>query len=204
MYLYPVWVRLWHFINAVLILVLIVSGIYMQFAGTDAPSLTGGFARAVRWHDISAIVLIISYICFIVGNLISGNGKNYIIRKKDIHPGMGRQLKYFIYGMFMGWKQPFPVTLQNKFNPLEKVIYLFIMYLALPLLILSGIVLMFPDMTIIRIFGTGMFIVTNILHIILGLIISLFLIIHIYFCTIGPKPGSLFRGIITGYYGGDE
>ena len=204
MYLYPLWIRLWHFVNAVLIIILIITGIIMQYTGSDDPSLTATFARAVRWHNTAAIILTFSYMGFVAGNIITGNGKNYKVSKKDLLTDMGKQLKYFLRGMFKHEKQPFPLSLENKFNPLEKVTYLFIMYLALPLLILSGIVLMFPDMTIIRIFGTGVFIVTDILHIILGLIISLFLIIHIYTCTIGPKPGSLFRGIITGYHEGDE
>lgn len=204
MYLYSKWVRLWHFVNALLIIILIISGMSMQFTGSDAPSLTGGFAGAVRWHNITAIVLIISYIGFVAGNIITGNGKYYRICKKDINTGIGRQMKYFIHGMFKNEDQPFPVTLENKFYPLQKVIYVLTMYLVLPLLIISGSVLMIPDMTIIRIFGPGMFIVMDIIHIILGLLISLFLIIHIYLCTIGPKPGSLFRGIITGFYGGDE
>jgi len=177
----------------------------MQFTGNDAPSLTGGFAKMVKWHNITAIMLIISYMGFIVGNIMSGNGKYYRINKRDIIPGIGRQLKYFLYGMYKNKNQPFPVTLENKFNPLQKVTYLLIMYFVLPLLIISGITLMIPDMTIIKNLGPDMFIFIDIIHIILGLLISLFLIIHIYCCTIsGAKPLSFFRGIITGYYTGDE
>ena len=176
----------------------------MQYAGTDNPMLTAGFAGAFRWHKIAAIFLTFSYMAFVSGNIISGNGKYYKISKKDLLSDLGKQMKYFLWGMFKHKKQPFPVTLENKFNPLEKVTYLLIMYIALPLLILSGFILMFPDMTIIRIFGTGMFIITDIIHIILGFLISLFLIVHIYLSTTGPKPASLFRGIITGYHEGDE
>ncbi len=204
MYLYPIWVRLWHFINAVLILILIITGFSMIFAGSDTPSLTSGFAKAVRWHNTAAIILIISYLGFIIGNIISGNGKYYRIKKDDINTGIGRQLKYFFYGMYKNKKQPFPVTIENKFNPLQKLTYLLIMYFALPLLIISGIILLIPDMTIIKNLGPGMFILIDIIHIILGLLILLFLIIHIYSCTIGAKTLSLFRGIITGYYTGDE
>ena len=204
MYLYPLWVRLWHFINAVLILILIITGFSIWFAGSDTESLTSGYAKAARWHNISAIILIISYMGFVIGNVMSGNGKHYRIKKNDISPGIGRQLKYYLYGKYKNKKQPFPVTSENKFNPLKKVTYLLIMYLALPLLIITGIILLIPDIVFTENPGPGMYILIDILHIVLGLMISLFLIIHIYLCTIGTKSLSLIRGIITGYYTSDE
>jgi len=204
MYLYPVWVRLWHLLNAILIVILIVTGAVMQYAGSENPLLMAAFAGASRWHIIAAIILTISYLGFVIGNAVSGNCTYYRINEKNLFSDMGKQLKYFLWGIFRHEKQPFPVTVDNKFNPLQKVTYLLIMYFALPLLIISGLVLMIPDMTLIKLFGQGTYIVIDVLHIIQGLLISLFLIIHIYSCTIGPKPTSLFRGIITGFYGGDE
>ncbi len=204
MYLYPLWIRLWHFVNAILIIILIITGATMQFTSVDNSLLIAGYAGSVRLHDVAAIILTFSYIAFVTGNIISGNSKYYRIDGKNLLQDVGKQLKYFLWGMFRKEKQPFPVTTENKFNPLQKVTYFLIMYVTLPLLILSGIILLIPDMTIIRVFGTGMFIFTDILHIILGFMISLFLIIHIYCCAIGPKPGSLFRGIITGYLESEE
>lgn len=201
MYLYPLWVRLWHFINAVLILILIITGFSIWFAGSDTTSMTSGSSKAAGWHNFSAIVLMISYVVFIIGNVMSGNGKYYMIKKND---GIGRQLKYYLYTKYKNKEQPFPVTSENKFNPLKKVTYLIIMYLALPFVMITGIILLIPDMFFTENVGPGMYILVDILHIILGLIISLFLIIHIYLCTIGTKSLSLIRGIITGYYTGDE
>jgi thiosulfate reductase cytochrome b subunit len=34
----------------------------------------------------------------------------------------------------------------------------------------------------------------------MGFFLSIFMIIHVYTCTLGSKPTSLFRGIITGYH----
>jgi thiosulfate reductase cytochrome b subunit len=204
MYLYPLWIRLWHFVNAILIMILIFTGAVMQFADADHPLLTAGFAGSARLHDVAAIILTISYIIFVTGNFITGNSKYYKVSKKNLFSDLGKQMEYFLWGMFRKKKQPFPVTTDNKFNPLEKLSYRLIMYIALPLLIISGIIRLFPDLTIIKVLGTGMFIFTDMLHIILGFLVSVFLIIHIYCCTIGPKPGSLFRGIITGYRESEE
>jgi thiosulfate reductase cytochrome b subunit len=101
--------------------------------------------------------------------------------------------------MFRREKIPFPVTEDNKFNPLQKTTYLLVMYAALPLLIMSGIIMLFPDMKIIDLMGKGFYLFADILHIVTGFVISIFLVIHIYTCTITSKPGSVFRSIISGY-----
>jgi len=87
---------------------------------------------------------------------------------------------------------------------LQKVSYVVALYIAVPLLIVSGIGLFFPEITIVSIFGVSGLVLTDILHITMGFFLSIFLIIHIYTCTLGDKPTSLFRGIITGYHVSDH
>jgi len=204
MYLYPIWVRLWHVLNAVLIIILIITGLSMQYTGKQGYILVVGFATAVKWHNIAAIMLTFNYIVFVTGNVVTGNGKYYRISKKNFFSDLGKQLRYYSWGMFKKEKHPFPVTTERKFNPLQKVTYVLAMYVALPLLIISGLGLMFPEVTINRVFGVSGLILTDILHITLGFFISVFLVIHIYTCTLGSKPTSLFRGILTGYHESDE
>ena len=199
MYLYPVWIRLWHIVNAVLILLLILTGAMMLFTDNDNGLLISLFAASGRIHDSSAIILTVSYTVFVAGNIITGNGKYYRISRKDLLQGLWKQLRYFVWGMFRKEKPPFPVTMDDKFNPLEKITYFLIMYAALPLLIISGIIMLFPDMRIMDRLGASFFVFTNILHIILGFLMTIFLIIHIYVCTISPVPGSILRSIISGY-----
>jgi thiosulfate reductase cytochrome b subunit len=163
-----------------------------------------GFAGAVKWHNITAAMLIVNYIVFITANIITANGKYYRIGKKNFFSDLRKQLRYYSWGMFKGEKHPFPITTERKFNPLQKLTYVLAMYVALPLLIVSGLGLMFPEVTIRRIFGVNGLILTDILHITMGFFVSLFLIIHIYMCTLGSRPSSLFRGIITGYQESDE
>lgn len=204
MYLYPVWVRLWHVLNAVLIIILIITGISMQYTGDHDYALVVGFARAVKWHNIAAVILSFNYIFFVAGNIITGNGKYYRMSSRNFLPDLWKQLRYYSWGMFKGEKKPFPVTLERKFNPLQKVTYVLTMYAALPLIIISGIGLMFPEITVTRIFGVSGLILTDILHISMGFLVSVFLLIHLYTCTLGSKPFSLFRSIISGYHDSEE
>jgi thiosulfate reductase cytochrome b subunit len=200
MYLYPKWIRAWHVINAVLFLILIVTGLSMQYTDKENASYVVGFAKAVKWHNFAAIILTINYIIFVTGNLFTKNGKYYKISKKNFLEELVSQLKYYSWGMFKGEKHPFPVTEERKFNPLQKLTYVLAMYVAVPLLIISGIGLLFPEITITGFLGVSGLLLTDILHITMGFFLSIFMVIHIYTCTLGARPSSLFWGMISGYH----
>lgn len=204
MYLYPKWIRAWHVINSVLFLILIVTGLSMQYTDKENASYVVGFAKAVKWHNFAAIILTINYIIFVTGNLFTKNGKYYKIGKENFLEELVIQLKYYSWGMLKGGKHPFPVTEERKFNPLQKLTYVLAMYVAVPLLIISGIGLLFPEITITRFFGVSGLILTDILHITMGFFLSIFMMIHIYTCTLGAKPTSLFWGMISGYHRSEE
>lgn len=204
MYLYPKWIRAWHVINSVLFLILIVTGLSMQYTDKENASYVVGFAKAVKWHNFAAIILTINYIIFVTGNLFTKNGKYYKIGKENFLEEFVSQLKYYSWGMFKGEKHPFPVTEERKFNPLQKLTYVLAVYVAVPLLIISGIGLLFPGITITGFFGVSGLILTDILHITMGFFLSIFMMIHIYTCTLGAKPTSLFWGMISGYHRSEE
>jgi thiosulfate reductase cytochrome b subunit len=200
MYLYPIWVRLWHVINAILFIILIVTGLSMQYTDKQEYILVVGFARAVKWHNIAAILLTINFIIFVTGNIISENGRYYRISKKNFTSDLGKQMRFYSWNMFKGEKHPFPVTPDRKFNPLQKFSYVLAMYVAFPLLIISGLGLMFPETVINRFLGISGLLLTDILHITMGFFLTLFMIIHIYTCTLGARPSSLYKSMITGYH----
>ncbi|HOU03294.1 MAG TPA: cytochrome b/b6 domain-containing protein [Bacteroidales bacterium] len=199
MYLYPLWIRLWHLINALAVVILIVTGLSMFLAGNSATQLFDEASKAARWHNVSAAILTISYLFFVTGNIISENGKYYKIRKGTFFSDLTGQLKYYLCDMFRGKKDPFRATFEQKFNPLQKITYIVTMYIALPLLIISGVGLMLPEKTLNSLFGLNSLVVTDILHIIIGFFIVLFLAIHIFLSTLAPGSPSGLSGIITGY-----
>ena len=204
MYLYPKWLRAWHVINAILFLILIATGLSMQYTDKENVLYVVGFAKAVKWHNFAALLLTISYIIFVAGNLLTRNGRYYKVSRENFMEELVKQLKYYSFGMFKGEKHPYPVTEERKFNPLQKVTYVVAMYVAVPLLIISGVGLLFPEITITRFFGVSGLILTDILHITMGFFLSIFMVIHIYTCTLGARPTSLFWGMISGYHRSDE
>lgn len=196
-YFYPAWIRVWHLFNAILIILLIISGISMQYSDVDSPFMD--FNLAVSMHNTSGILLTVSYFVFVIGNIVSKNGKYYQMKFKGLGERLWKQSRYYAFGYFKGEEAPFPVNRNRKFNPLQKVAYVFTMYLALPLLFITGWALLFPEFILKEVFKVSGIFLTAQLHIVMGFLVSLFLIIHIYVSTMGKSPTSNFKSIATGW-----
>lgn len=199
-YLYPVWIRLWHISNAVLFLILIFTGISLQFAGKGGDVSLIRFDQAVAWHNVAAFILTASYVIYFIGNIITNNNKHYRIKKDTFMKDLIIQAKYYAFGMFKKEKHPFPVSEDSKFNPLQKISYVMAMYMGMPLLIISGFGLLFPELLLKQFFGVSGLVIADIVHISIGFILSVFMAIHIYTCTLGDKPSTLFKSMINGYH----
>ena len=198
LYLYPVWVRFWHWANAILCLLLILTGLSMQYSDPEYPIIR--FDWAVSIHDVSGIILIISYIIFLIGNIFTPNGSQYLFRIRGYFRNVTRQARYYAFGMFKGENPPFEITKNNKFNPLQRFSYVFIMYISMPVIIITGLMLLYPEYLLHGVFGTFALHTTDIIHVVLGFIVSLFFVVHVYFCSIGSRPLSNYRSMFTGYH----
>ncbi len=197
-YLYPIIIRIWHVINAVNFLLLVLTGISLHFS--DPANGLIPFAVSVAIHNTCAIIITFNYGIFLLGNLITGNGRYYRGWKTDMKHNLKPQLRYYLSGIFKKEKHPFPINHSRKFNPLQKLSYVLVMFVGMPLIIISGLGLMFPDIMVMNVFGISGMAMTDYLHYITGFVLSMFLLIHLYTCTLGRKPGTLFKSIINGYH----
>lgn len=202
LYLYPSIIRIWHFLNAVLIILLIISGLSMQYSDPMNPFMR--FDLAVSLHNIAGIILVFSYLLFIIANTISKNGRHYRIQLHGLTKRLSIQFRYYVFGIFKGEAAPFPVTKKMKFNPMQQVTYFIMMYIFIPLIFLTGLPMLFSGALIRQLLSENAYFVTDILHITVGFFLSLFTIIHVYFCTLGAKPYSNFKSIVTGYHEGNH
>lgn len=198
-YLYPIWIRIWHWTNALMFLVLIVTGLSMQYSSPDYPMIR--FDWAVSFHNISGVIVTISYLFFIVVNRFSFNRKYYRFKRKGFYNRLKKQFLFYTIGIFKNEPAPYPVSKKRKFNPMQKFSYLLVMYVGMPVLIITGLGLLYPEFIVPDISGISGIHLTDLIHIISGFILSIFMVIHIYFCTIGTKPLSNFKSMITGWHG---
>ncbi len=197
-YFYPVWLRIWHGINALGILVLIITGISMQ-SSVEASQILS-FNLIINLHNIAGIVVTLSYFIYFIGNLITPNGKFYIVKPKGFLKRPIQQAIYYAWGMFHGAKPPYPISEKRKFNPLQKYSYILVMYMAVPVVIVTGFALLFPEMIIDQVYTISGVFVTAIFHSVMGFFISVFLIIHLYIASIGKSPLENFKSIISGWH----
>jgi thiosulfate reductase cytochrome b subunit len=173
------WIKIWHWTNGILCVLLIITGLNMQYSGSSFVFID--FEGSVAIHNLCGILLTLSFIGFIMGNITSNNIAQYKIRFSELKKDLWIQARYYAFGIFKGEQEPYPVGNGVEFNPLQKVSYVIVMYFFVPMLIFTGIAMIFPEIIAESIFGFTGFFVIDILHVIIAFLVSVFLIIHIYF-----------------------
>lgn len=196
-YFYPGWLRIWHGINALGIIILIITGISMN-SGFEDPIIS--FKMIITLHNYSGVIITLNYGLYLIGNLFTSNKKFYIVKPKNFLKRPMKQAYYYAWGMFHGMKAPYPLSEKRKFNPLQKYTYIIVMYIIVPLVIISGIGLMFPELIINKMYNVSGVLVTAVTHSAMGFFISIFLIVHLYIASIGKSPLENFKSIVTGWH----
>lgn len=197
-YIVPLWLRLWHWTNALLFLALLVTGVSLHFAMPESPLIPFAAARTV--HNVAGIAISILYGTLIVANAVTGNGRQFLPRLKGFPARLKRQQAFYASGIFKGEARPFPMTPERKFNPLQQVAYLGVVYGAMPVLVVSGFLFMFPELAPDRLLGMGGLWPIAVLHYLIGLFLSVFLIGHVYMATAGETVLSEIKMMITGWH----
>ncbi|HPF51232.1 MAG TPA: cytochrome b/b6 domain-containing protein [Draconibacterium sp.] len=196
-YFYPLWLRIWHGINALGIITLIITGITMN-SGMESSFIS--FKLNIQLHNFAGAIVTLNYFLFALGNLFTNNKSFYIIKPKNFLKRPLKQAYYYAWGMFHGMKAPYPLSEKRKFNPLQKYTYVAVMYLVVPLVIITGIGLMFPELIFNKIYNISGVLITAVTHSAMGFFISIFLIIHLYIASIGKSPLENFKSILSGWH----
>lgn len=196
-YLLPLWLRLWHWLSAVAMLVLVASGLSLHYAEPGALRIPFDTARLM--HVFAGLALAALWVGFVIGNLVGGNGRHYRFGP-DFAVRCRAQIRYYLWDIFKGEDHPFAGTPDQKFNALQQVIYLVVMYGAMPVLMVSGLVFMQPEMLApARLFGYSGLLTVALIHTTIAFIVTMFALGHIYLATTGRTPTSMIRTMITGW-----
>jgi thiosulfate reductase cytochrome b subunit len=195
--LHTPFLRIWHWVNTVLIFLLILTGARLRM-----PDIGFLFAyrNGVLIHRLTGLVATVSFLFWLAYSLVSGNiTRNYAFRPARDGKGMVKQGLYYAIGVFRGWPNPYPATPDAKFNPLQKVAYGTVMFVLTPLIAATGI--LFSNIPYFRgiisyIGGTR---VLDAVHVIGGYLFVIYLIVHVYMATLGPTPFTHIKAMFTGY-----
>ncbi len=197
-YLHPLSVRIWHWLNAACFVLLILTGLQLRYVGliNVVP-----FRIAVLTHNVVGFILIADF-CLWLGYYLTSD------RIKVYHPeldvmkyfrGSMAQALYYGYGIFRQQPEPFHVSVYSKFNPLQAMTYQLIMLLLLPVQIFTGILLWDLE----RFAGVVTFLggvrVIDTVHVLIFIFFAFYLPAHIYLATLGRRPMTHITEMITGY-----
>ena len=191
-FVYPGFVRVTHWINAALFVVLAFTGLSVRF--TESPWALG-LEAATRIHNAGGVLLALNFLAYVVRAFLTGDIRQYLPGQGEGLRALFTQARYYCCGIFRGAPHPFPVTAQRRFNPLQRVAYLAVYLLGMPVLIASGLLLLLPESVSAGI-GPRQFLVAA--HFVIVICFALFCVGHLYLATTGATPLSLVKGMING------
>lgn len=197
-YVNPLPVRIWHWANAVLFILLVATGVQVRYL-----DLVGfmSFEWAVKLHNWVGFALIGNFFIWLLFYLFSERNRAY-------HPEFNilkqaresfAQMKYYAWGMFKGEHSPHRMDPYDKFNPLQRLLYQVLMLLLLPLQFATGIALWDIKRFQAWIDMAGGVRVVSTVHVLIFIFFVFYLLFHPYLATLGRTPMAHIRGMVTGY-----
>lgn len=192
-YIYDKFNRIWHWTQAALIVFLALTGFEIHSSYEFF-----GFETAVRWHNIAAIALIILIVFAIFWHFTTGTWKQYLPTFKNIR----EQVRFYTVGIFKNEPHPVNKTELSKLNPLQRIVYLGLKILVIPVMVTSGVLYMlyrYPQEGTIKSLGTDSLEVIATLHTVGGFALVAFIVVHLYLITTGHTVTSNLKAMITGY-----
>lgn len=185
-YLYTRFERLWHWLQAVMVTLLLVTG--LEIHGTYSLM---GFQNAVNLHNFVGLSWLIMFAFFVFWLFTTGEWKQYIPTTKKLFS----VVRYYCLGIFKGEPHPVQKSKGAKHNPLQRLAYLGISAMLLPAMMVTGLLYyLYNDIP--------QWIPLDILagvHTLFGLFLLNFLIVHLYMTTTGHSLFSHISGMITGW-----
>jgi thiosulfate reductase cytochrome b subunit len=187
---YPRFERFWHWTQMALIFVLL-------FTGLAITGLHGGldFGPAVIGHIIAALALIVLWIFAIFWHLTTGTWKHYV----PTRDGLGRVVRFYVWGIFRGEHHPYRKAYWRKHNPLQSIAYLLLKVVLFPAIWITGLIALGWNLWETVPGATAWAQVVTNIHLLAAFAIAAFVIAHVYLLTVGHSFREHVRPMITGF-----
>lgn len=203
LYIHPLPVRIWHWINAFGFVVLILTGLHIRYA--DLIALVS-FPTAVRIHNWTGFVLIANYFVWLCFYLFTDKITVYhpeLNPKKYFEAGL-RQALYYGYGIFKGAPNPHHVSAYHKFNALQSITYQIVMMILVPVQFYTGLLLWDLERFQGSVALLGGVRVVATVHVTLFIFFVAYILGHAYLGSLGHTASAHFKAMVTGYEDIDE
>lgn len=196
MYMYAVYERFWHWLQTVVILGLVFTGLVIHRPNTFSAF---SFPFLVEVHNILAAILVINAALAAFYHLASGQIRQFIPRPYGFFDQAFSQIKYYLSGIFRGAPHPFERTPEHKLNPLQQITYLVILNVLLPLQVITGALMWGAQRwrEVADFFG-GLPVLAP-LHTIVAWLFATFIVLHVYLTTTGHTPLAGIKAMMLGW-----
>jgi thiosulfate reductase cytochrome b subunit len=194
--LYTLHERIWHWLQAAAMILLLLTGFALHYP--DRFPLFGSMARAVHLHSFLGFALLVNAFLGLFYHLTAEKYHHFLPSFDDFTGGAVKQARFYLYGIFRGEPHPFETDPRKKLNPLQKVTYLMLLNVLLPLQIATGLLLWGANRWQDLFEKVGGLRVLAPLHTLLAFFFLSFLIGHIYLSTTGKTPLHLLKAMVTG------
>lgn len=190
---YKTFERFWHWTQALLILLLMLTG--FEIHGSLA---FFGYAQAVRLHSVAAIAFLVLIAFAVFWHATTGEWRHYVPTAKNLRS----QIEYYAIGIFRNAPHPGERTELSKLNPLQRIVYAGLKVLVIPLMVTTGLLYMFyrfPSRHGVSGINVGGLQGIAVLHTLGAFALVAFLIAHLYLMTTGRTVLSNLKAMVTGY-----
>lgn len=202
-YVNPLPVRIWHWANVVLFVVLVFTGVQIRYL--DLFDMIA-FGTAVTLHNWAGFGLIGNFFLWLLFYLFSERNRAYHPEFNILKMARGAfaQMQYYGWGMFKGDRNPHHMDPYDKFNPMQRLLYQVLMLMLLPLQFVTGVL-----MWDVKRFGNvidmvGGLRVVDTVHVLIFVFFVFYLFIHPYLATLGHTPTAHIKAMWTGYEDADD
>ena len=195
-HMYDAYERLWHWLQAAAILMLLFTGLIIH-----KPHFFGlfSFPYMVNVHNVLGFILLTNAVLSLFYHLASGEVRQYLPEPKGFIGNTMAQMMYYSQGIFAGRPHPMEKTKANKLNPLQQVTYLAILNILLPAQIITGILIWglqrWPHIAA-ELGGLPML---ALVHTLVAWTFATFIVMHIYLTTTGHTPTAGIKSMIGGW-----
>ncbi|MFP4624514.1 MAG: cytochrome b/b6 domain-containing protein, partial [Gemmatimonadota bacterium] len=194
-YMYSAYERVWHWLQALAILLLLWTGIeihVVRFGVLD-------FAAAVRAHNILGFLVVANALVAAFYHLASGEIRHYLPHPRGYFDQAIHQARYYLRGIFRGEPHPFEKRPDRKLNPLQQATYLVILNVLLPLQVITGTLIWGAQRWPAVDGWLGGLTFLAPLHTLGAWLFAAFLLMHVYLTTTGPTPTANLRAMVVGW-----
>ncbi len=195
-YMYSVYERLWHWLQTLVIFILIFTGLIIH-----KPDMFGmfSFKYVVQVHNVMAAILVANAFLAAFYHLASGEIRQFLPEPHGFFNQAIEQAMFYLRGIFKGDEHPFEKTRDRKMNPLQQVTYLAILNVLLPLQVLTGLLMWgaqrWPDISE----ALGGLPLLGPAHSLIAWLFAAFIVMHVYLTTTGHEPLAGIKSMIMGW-----